>query len=84
MEKKRLAQTKRQTGVTGLFMATKLDLADAQFIGYAHGKREPGIIGLVEGMGLTKKEWEKWKLNYTSYTLTDAEVQEIDEHFNAN
>jgi hypothetical protein len=63
-------------------MATKLDLADAQFMGFAIGKREPGIIHLVESMGLTKKEWEKWKSNYeTKHYLTDREIQEIEEHF---
>jgi hypothetical protein len=62
-------------------MFTKLDLADAQFIGFHHGKREPGVIMLVEGMGLTKKEWEKWKQEYSSNYLTTSEIDEINEHF---
>jgi hypothetical protein len=62
-------------------MATKLDLADAQFIGFAIGKREPGIIMLVEGMGLTKKEWIKWKAEYPQHYLKAEEISEIDEHF---
>ena len=63
-------------------MATKLGLADAQFIGFAYGKWHGNdIIGLVEGMGLTANEWEKWKVQYPSYPLTCAEVAEIDEHF---
>jgi hypothetical protein len=62
-------------------MATKLDLADAQFIGFAIGKREPGIIHLIDGMGLTKKEWEKWKRDYPQSYLTESEMQEIEEYF---
>jgi hypothetical protein len=62
-------------------MATKLDLADAQFIGFYFGKREPGIIGMVESMGLTEKEWEKWKAKYPTNYLSEDEITEIDEHF---
>jgi len=65
-------------------MATKLDLADAQFIGWAHGKREPAITGMVQSMGLTRKEWEKWKKNYTNSYLTKLEIEEIDDYFNKN
>ena len=37
-------------------MANKLDLADAQFIGYWFGKwNGNGIIGMVQSMNLTKK-----------------------------
>lgn len=64
-------------------MATKLDLADAQFIGFNHGKWNRGdIVGLVQGMGLSKKEWLKWKREYSTHPLTDEEIREIDEHFN--
>ncbi len=62
-------------------MATKLDLADAQFIGFHHGKREPSVINMIQAMGLTKKEWEKWKKEYSTHYLADREIQEIDEHF---
>ena len=62
-------------------MATKLDLADAQFIGFNIGKREPGIITLIDGMGLSKKEWEKWKKYYPTYHLTESEIKEVDDHF---
>lgn len=65
-------------------MATKLDLADAQFIGYAIGKREPGILDLVISMGLTKKEWIKWQEKYTTNYLTESEIQEINEYFDKN
>ncbi len=62
-------------------MATKLDLADAQFLGFHVGKREPGIIHLVESMGLTSSEWRKWKRDYPTTYLTESEIKEIDEHF---
>ena len=39
-------------------MANNLDLADAQFIGYWFGTwNGNGIIGMVQSMNLTKKEW---------------------------
>lgn len=61
-------------------MANRLDLADAQFIGYIHAKAGDGIISLVKGMGLTKKEWEKWKENYLAI-LSEEAIQDIDEYF---
>ena len=60
---------------------TALDIADAQFIGFSTGKRESGIIHLIEGMGLTKKEWLEWKAKYTTTYLTEREIEEIDTHF---
>lgn len=63
-------------------MATRLDLADAQFIGYGtRDKDGDNIIRLVESMGLTKKEWIKWKEIYPNYPLTENHIKEIDEHF---
>lgn len=64
-------------------MATKLDLADAQFIGFTTGKKNQyGIIELVQSMGLKKSEWEKWKLNYPTTSLNDNDKNEIDKYFN--
>lgn len=65
-------------------MATKLDLADAQFIGFYHGKwNRDDIIPLVKSMGLTKNEWKKMRKNYTTdIYLTDVEISEIDKFFN--
>ncbi len=64
-------------------MATKLDLADAQFIGWGSCKKDDGnVIRLVESMGLTKAEWKKWKKKYPNYPLSDEEIREIDDHFN--
>ena len=56
-------------------------LADAQFIGYSHGK-DYGLIAMVESMGLTALEWEAWKKEYGTSYLTEREVEEIEEHFN--
>jgi len=55
-------------------MATKLDLADAQLIGWRHGFHGFSIISLVESMGLTKSEWKKLKSDYSMY-LSDDEVK---------
>lgn len=60
---------------------TALDLADAQFIGFYHGKRSPGILHLVSSMGLTKEEWVAWKKTYTKSYLTSDEIVEVDVHF---
>lgn len=57
-----------------------LALADAQFIGYSHGK-DRGLIALVGSMGLTKDEWEQWKVEYGTSYLTDREIEEVDEHY---
>lgn len=65
-------------------MATKLDLADAQFIGYYHGSKERGIglMNMVISMGLTKSEYLRLKKQYSCLEyLSDQETQELDEHF---
>ena len=61
-------------------MATKLDLADAQFIGYNHGKYQD-LLGMIESMGLKRSEWQRWKKKYTSFFL-QREIDEIDYYFN--
>lgn len=61
-------------------MASKLDLADAQFIGYSHGK-DGRVVDMVISMGLTRGEWKKWKEKYTNSYLTDNEMRDIDDHF---
>ena len=62
-------------------MATKLDLADAQFIGFKEGKWSANIIHLIESMGLTKREWIKWKELYPN-VLDEADFNQIEEYFN--
>ncbi len=67
-------------------MPSKLDLADAQFIGYYHGSQERGIglMNMVVAMGLKKSEWLKLKEKYSTKSyLRESEVKEIDEHFDA-
>ena len=60
---------------------TKLDLADAQFIGFKTGKWNwDGIIGLVQSMGLTKREWDKWKQLYPNI-LDESDFQMVDDFF---
>jgi len=62
-------------------MATKLDLADAQLIGFAHGKwYGTDVIGLITAMVLTKKEWIKLKKEYPQ-SLDEIDEKEIDEQF---
>lgn len=62
-------------------MATKLDLAYAQFIGFFHGKWNfNDIIGLVIGMGLTKKEWLKLRNEYP-VMIDESDIKEIDAYF---
>jgi hypothetical protein len=63
-------------------MANKLDLADAQLLGFSMGKNNcDGIIDLIESMGLTKSEWNKWKKKYPN-CLHINDFESIEEHFN--
>lgn len=63
-------------------MATHLDLADAQFIGFKHGKwNYNGIIDLVKSMGMSKAEWNKWKRDYPNI-LDESDFNALDEYFN--
>jgi hypothetical protein len=64
-------------------MATKLDLADAQIIGFIHGRwNSSDLLGLIEAMGMTKKEWIKFKKDYPTLNgLKRDEIVEIDDHF---
>ena len=62
-------------------MATRLDLADAQFVGFGMCRSGASIIELVESMGLTRAEWIKWNKKYSTTYLTEEELAEIDKHF---
>lgn len=63
-------------------MATQLDLADAQLVGFKQGKwHRDGIVELVDSMGMTKKEWKKWKANYPNI-LDDSDFHALEEYFN--
>lgn len=61
-------------------MATKLDLAEAQLLGWHEGTHGTFLSSFVESMGLTKAEWEKIKVQYPA-TLNESEKEEIDEYF---
>lgn len=59
-----------------------IDLAIAQFIGFKHGKwNAQDIVGLVQGMGLTKSEWIKIKREEGQCLLDEKDAKEIDEYF---
>jgi len=60
-----------------------LELADAQFIGYSHGKNR-SLIQMVQSMGLTQDEYEAWKEEYGTSYLTDREIGELHEYFYDN
>jgi hypothetical protein len=62
-------------------MTKQLDLADAQFIGFAQGKCDGRIIDLVTSMGLTKKEWDNWKKGYSN-VLCANDFNDVENHFN--
>lgn len=64
-------------------MATQLDLAEAQLLGWQHGKHGHSLISLVQSMNLTKAEWEKIKAQYPS-TLNVDEKKELDDWFAPN
>jgi hypothetical protein len=59
----------------------RLDLANAQLIGYFAGKWT-GLIGMIEAMNLTKKEWEKLKKDYEP-NLDENDFNEIEDYFNS-
>ena len=60
-----------------------LDFASQQIIGFKHGKwNRDNIIGLIDSMGLTGKEWNELKENYPiDSDLEESEIQEIDDYF---
>lgn len=64
-------------------MANQLDVAQAQFIGFRHGKwNRQDIVGLVTSMGLTKSEWKKLKESYTvENDIDEDDLQEIEDYF---
>jgi len=57
----------------------QLELADAQFVGFKEGKWS-NIIGLVESMGLTKKEWQNWKKKFPQI-LDGDDIKEVNDYF---
>lgn len=62
-------------------MANKLDLANAQIIGFYYGKwNSHDAVGLCEEMGMTKKEWIKLKKDY-EINLDEVDLIAINKHF---
>ena len=61
-------------------MKTMTQFAKQQFVGYFHAKRGYGLIDLIMNMGLSKNEWEQIK-SESNLDITDAEMQEVEEHF---
>lgn len=59
-------------------MANQLQLAEAQFLGFHHGKNGHSVKELATSMGLTKSEWTK--LRETAW-LSESEKEEVDELF---
>ena len=59
-------------------MANKLQLAEAQILGFQHGKRGYNLSDLVHSMGLTKSEWEKLKSSGMVNYLPDYMMEEIE------
>ena len=64
-------------------MATLLQIAEAQFVGWRQAKHNPdNIIELVTSMGLQKGEWIKIKQNPDNLScVTELELEQIDQHF---
>jgi hypothetical protein len=61
-------------------MATQIDLAGAQIMGWSYGKHGNSLTALVKSIGLKKKEWLKIKKDFPSF-LNESEKKEIDEYF---
>lgn len=56
----------------------RLDLANAQFLGYFSGKWGD-LIGMIKAMDLTKKEWEILKNDY-ELNFDEIEFDEIENY----
>lgn len=64
-------------------MKTMTQFAEQQLLGYFHAKRGYGLIDLIVNMGLSKNEWKQIK-SKSNLDITDAEMQEVEEHFSKN
>lgn len=61
-------------------MATQLQLAEAQFIGFCQGQSDARIVDMVSSMGLKESEWNKIKAE-KPYFLREKDIISIDEYF---
>ena len=64
---------------TGVIPETSLQLAIQQLTGYVYTRDGATIVDIVEGMGLTHKEWQT--IRYTVPGLSTEETLEVDTHF---
>lgn len=55
-----------------------LEMAEQQFIGFAHARSGLGIIELVQEMVLTAEEWKQLR---DTTPLTPQDIQQLDEFF---
>ena len=62
-------------------MASQLDMAEQQMLGFHHAKQGFSFEELVISMGLEKREWRNLKSRGMISYLDSALVIEIDEHF---
>ncbi len=59
-------------------MAKQIDLAEAQFIGFHHGKSGFSARKLAESMGLKKSEWLQIR---EQLSMTESDKEEVDALF---
>ena len=61
-------------------MKLQTQLAEQQLFGFLHAKRGYSLISLIEGMGLTEKEWYEITDTY-NLDLTDYEKLTVGRYF---
>ena len=63
-------------------VASQLDMAEQQLLGFYHAKQGFSLRDLVESMGLEKSEWKEMKVNGMVDYLDSTTREEIDSLFN--
>ena len=61
-------------------MPSKTQLAEQQFLGFAHAFGEHSVSQLVDAMGLTESEWIQIRDQVSTY-LPALELMEVDQYF---
>lgn len=56
----------------------QLALAEAQFLGFIHGRDGYDIKSLVSAMGLTTNEWKSLLKEYSLSYLSEADIKDIE------
>ena len=62
-------------------MASQLDMAEQQILGFHHAKQGFSTRDLIISMGLEKTEWKKLKSEGMVQYLDSNMIDEINEHF---